>query len=87
LPDELAAFVREAAKAVFGEDAVVRSFGEDAAKLELHVECSCKPTYGLAEMIGQLLTRLDHMPSIEVTRRGSRVIGIAKIAYRDGIIL
>jgi hypothetical protein len=87
LPEELAVFVRDAAQSVFGKDAVVRSFGEDVSRLEIHVECSCKPASALAELIGQLLTRLDHMPSIAMTRRGTRVSGKARIAYRDGLIL
>ncbi len=66
---------------------MVRSYGEDAARLELHVECSAKPPFGQAEMIGRLLTRLDHLPTVEVTRRGSRVTGKARIAYREGQII
>ena len=84
---ELTSFIREVTKSVFGEDAVVRSYGEDATTLALHVECSCAPTFGRAEMIGQLLTRVDCIPTVDVTRRGSKVRGNAKIAYRQGYIL
>lgn len=87
LPEELAILVKEAAKSAFGNDAVVRSYGEDVAKLQLHVECSDEPTFGCAEMIGQLLTKLDQMPIVAVTQRGSKVSGNAKIAYRQGYIL
>lgn len=87
LPEELAILVKEAAQSAFGDDAVVRSYGEDVAKLQLHVECSAVPTFGCAEMIGQLLTKIDHVPIVHATQRGSKVSGNAKIAYRQGYIL
>lgn len=87
LPVELAQFVKEAARRVFGEDAVVRSYGESPTKLQIHVEYSGELPIGNAELIGQLLTKIDHMPVVDLTRRGSKARGSEKIAYRQGHIL
>ena len=87
LPVELAQFVKEAARRLFGDDAVVRSYGESPTKLQIHVEYSGEHPNGDAELIGQLLTKIDHMPVVDWTRRGSKARGGEKIAYRQGYIL
>jgi hypothetical protein len=81
-------FITETIKRFFGDDAIVRSFGPDPARLALHVETS--RDIGMAEYdcLGELMTRIDRdQISLDVTRRGTRVFGNAKLAYRQGAIL
>ena len=87
LPGELAQFVKLSAGRIFGNDAVVRSYGVSQDALRVHVEHSGDTSFGREELIGELVTRLDHIPHVEITRRGTKVTGDAKIAYRQGYIL
>jgi hypothetical protein len=85
--DEIA-FISATVKRFFGDNAVVRNFGTDPSRMELHVETD--RDIGLAEhdCIGVLMTRIDRAQiRLVVTRRGTRVRGDAKIAYRQGVIL
>ncbi len=40
------------------------------------------------DCLGVLLTRIDRRQvSLEVTKRGAKVCGTAKLAYRQGVVL
>ena len=41
----------------------------------------------LYDCLGVLFTKIDRPIGLTVTKRGSRVFGSAKLAYRQGIIL
>jgi hypothetical protein len=86
LTPEQAAFIRDNAYRFFGDDAVVRNFGTDPNALCIHVETT-EDNRLLADFLGVLLTRIDHVPSVTLTQRGTKIRGNAKIAYRQGQIL
>ncbi len=71
----------------FEGDAVVRNFGPDPKRLELHVETDADTDMRRYECLGVLLTRIDRQISLEVTKRGAKARGSAKLAYRQGVIL
>jgi len=80
-------FIKDAVQRFYGPDAIVRNYGPNAARLELHVETDAEPDMRYYDLLGLLLTRIDRQISIDVTKRGARVRGNAKLAYRQGIIL
>lgn len=81
-------FIKEAVRRFYGQDAVVRNFGPDPDRLELHVETDADDDMRKFDCLGVLLTRIDRRQvSLEVTKRGSKVHGSAKLAYRRGAIL
>lgn len=83
-----ASFITDTVKRFYGDDAIVRNYGPDPARLTLHVETS--RDIGLAEYdcVGVLMTRIEREQiSLDVTRRGTRIFGSAKLAYRQGVIL
>lgn len=88
IDDDEVRFITDTIKRFFGDDAVVRNYGPDPSRLALHVETS--QDIGMAEYdcLGELMTRIDRdQISLDVTRRGTRVFGNAKLAYRQGVIL
>jgi len=85
-PDEVE-LVKAAVLRVYGPDAIIRNYGSDPARIALHVEADHERGMELYDMLGLLMTRIDRAIDIEVTRRGTRVHGKAKIAYRQGIML
>jgi hypothetical protein len=87
LSDAEAAFIKETVERVLGADSVVRSFGPDPSKLDLHVETSSDPGLALDDCKGQLWCRIERPISLIATKRGSRIQGPAKVAYRQGVIL
>lgn len=87
LSAELSDFIRCSAKRVFGEGASVRNYGTNADALRIHIEADGFHPLKSNELAGVLMTRLDHVPHIEVTQRGIRPRGDAKIAYRQGQVL
>jgi hypothetical protein len=86
LTQEQASFIREAARRIFGEDAVVRNYGTDPNALAIHVETSGVQR-AVSGFIGILMTRLDHIPAVSITERGTKAQGNAKVAYRQGKLL
>lgn len=87
LPADEVAFITETVRRFFGDNAVVRNFGPDPSRMALHVETD--RDIGMAEhdCIGVLMTRIDcDQIRLVVTRRGVRVQGEAKFAYRQGIV-
>jgi hypothetical protein len=86
LGPELASFIRDAGYRFFGDDSVVRNYGTDPNALRIHVETSSGER-NAADFLGVLLTRIDHIPSVSITERGTKARGDAKIAYRQGQVL
>lgn len=81
-------FIKETVEHFYGSDAVARNFGPDPDRLELHVETDADLDMRKFDCLGVLLTRIDRRQiDLEVTKRGAKVHGIAKMAYRQGVIL
>lgn len=88
LSDAEASLIRAAVLRIFGQDAVVRNCGPDAAVLWLHVEAEDVEEPRVSELLGLLYARIDrHRIGVGFTKRGTRVTGDTKIAYRQGIVL
>ncbi|AXK41615.1 hypothetical protein DVR09_04075 [Erythrobacter aureus] len=72
----------------YGDDAVVRNYGPNPDRIELHVEANIGRDMTFYKCLGVLFTRIDRASvSLEITKRGSKIHGPAKIAYRQGIII
>lgn len=83
-----AKFIKQTVRRFYGDDAVVRNYGPNPARLDIHVETDVEPSMEKYDCLGVLMTRIERdQISLEVTKRGSRVRGNAKLAYRQGIIL
>ena len=80
--------IKEAVERFFGNDAVVRNFGPDPNRLEIHVETSRDDLFARDECVGVLMCGIvrDQI-SMTVTKRGTRVWGSARVAYRQGVII
>ncbi|MBF9150760.1 hypothetical protein [Novosphingobium jiangmenense] len=86
LRPEIKSFIKQAAENVFGGDVVVRHYGTDST-WRIHVEIESCAGLDREAFIGILLTQANHFPHVEITKRGSKPKGDAKIAYRQGVIL
>ena len=83
LEPEEARFIIDTVRRFYGPDAVVRSYGPHPAHLKLHVETGEEPGTEQYDCAGVLFARLDREQiAFEVTKRGTRLSGEAKIAYR-----
>ena len=81
-------FIKDTIKRFYGDDAIVRNFGPDPARLQLHVETSRDIGVARYDCLGVLMIRIDRdQITLEVTRRGTRIYGHAKLAYRHGVAL
>jgi hypothetical protein len=81
-------FIKETVERFYGHDAVVRNFGPETDRLELHVETDADVDMRKHDCLGVLMTRIDRRQiSLEITRRGAKPHGSAKLAYRQGVIL
>jgi hypothetical protein len=81
-------FILETVRRYYGSDAVVRNWGPDPKRLCLHVESDRDiglERYECAGLIACEIVR-DHI-GLDATRRGERIRGNAKLAYRQGEIL
>lgn len=86
--DDEAAFIKETIRQFYGEGAVVRNFGPDPSRLQLHVETDREVGLELYDCAGILAaTIVREQVSLIATRRGKRIFGAAKFAYRQGVIL
>jgi integrase len=86
-PDE-ANYIRECVRRYYGDDAVIRNYGPDPRRLELHVETDAEPGLERHECLGLLMCEINRdYIGLVVTKRGSRIRGSAKIAYRQGQLL
>lgn len=85
LTSDEAEYIRRIVRRFYGEDAVVRNYGPDPKRLELHIETSVEPGMEQHTCLGLLMCEIERdQISLEVTKRGWRVRGNAKIAYRQG---
>jgi hypothetical protein len=81
-------YIRQCVRKYYGDDAVIRNYGPDPRRLELHVETDTEPGMERHECLGLLMCDINRdYIGLEVTKRGSRIRGSAKIAYRQGQIL
>jgi hypothetical protein len=87
LSEEMRSFVLMKAREVFGSDAVVRNYGANPNVLQIHIEVAAYESLDREDFLGKLMTRTDHIPHVELTIRGERPRGAAKIAYRQGVII
>jgi hypothetical protein len=87
LSGDEAAFIKATVKRFYGDEAVIRSFGPDPSRIDIHVETDCPNGMERYDCLGVLFTRIDRPIGLTVTKRGSRVFGSAKLAYRQGVIL
>lgn len=96
LTDHEVASIKAAARLTFGPEAVVRLFGSSvdpkrrAADIDLHIEMPIRTDFWKAkyEFLDRLFARIDEQ-RVDVigTARGEAPEAIARIAYRDGVIL
>jgi hypothetical protein len=88
LRQEEARFIRETVKRFYGENAVVRNYGPDPRRLSLHVETDVEPGMERHDCLGVLMCEINRdQISLDVTRRGRRIFGNAKLAYRQGEVI
>jgi hypothetical protein len=84
-PDEID-FVKDTIKRFFGSGTVIRNYGPDADAMRIHIETDRDVSIERYDCLGILTTRLN-VSHLEVSRKGQRIFGDAKIAYRQGVIL
>jgi len=88
LSEQEAVFIKDTVRRFFGDDAVVRNFGSDPTCLALHVETDRDIGMAKYDCLGVLMTRIDRASiGLDVTRRGTRIHGSSKVAYRQGVII
>ena len=87
LTAEEARFIKETVQRFYGNDAVVRNYGPHQNRLNLHVETDREPDMERYDCLGQLMLRIERQITLDVTKRGRRVWGNAKLAYRQGVVL
>jgi hypothetical protein len=88
LSSEEERFIVDTVRRYYGAGAVVRNWGPDPRRLDLHVEADRDIGMQRHECLGLLMCELvrDQI-SLDSTKRGERVRGNAKLAYRQGVIL
>ena len=94
LSNHYAATIRDAARKVFGADAIVRLFGSrvddctSGGDIDLHVETSNVDMMAVPRFRAELWKRLDEeQVDVVVHQRGTADGWIDRAARRDGIIL
>ena len=76
LSAEERSFIKQAVGRFYGPDAIVRNYGPDPNRLDLHVETDVDPGMEKYDCLGVLLTRFDRdQVSLEVMKRGTKVRG------------
>jgi hypothetical protein len=81
-------YIVETIRRYYGADAVVRNWGPDPQRLNLHVESDRDIGLERHECLGLLMCEIiREQISLETTRRGERIRGNAKLAYRQGVLL
>lgn len=88
LSDDETKIIKAAVARAFGVSAVVRNYGPDPAELRLHVEADSIDRQLVNDLMGLLYARIDRdRIGVGFTKRGSRIAGNEKIAYRQGVVL
>jgi len=82
------AYIKMIVRRFYGDDAVVRNYGPDPQRLFLHVEASNAPGLERDECLGFLMCEVvrDYI-SLDVIKRGVRIRGNSKLAYRQGQVI
>lgn len=81
-------FIKETVERFFGADAIVRNFGPDPRRLQIHVETSRDDGLVKDDCVGVLNCKIERDAiSLTVTKQGTRIWGSAKVAYRQGVII
>ncbi|WP_419253064.1 hypothetical protein ACN2C6_15925 [Caulobacter sp. ErkDOM-YI] len=72
----------------FGENATIRNWGVEPTRMMLHVETDLDIGLMEHECLGLLMCEIQRESvSLESTRRGQKLKGNAKTAYRRGVVL
>jgi len=87
LSENEAAFIKATIARFYGKGAVVRSFGNDPSRIDIHVEADSSDQMMRFDCLGILVTRIERTIGLTVTKRGSWRVGKAKLAYRQGVII
>ena len=88
LTDKETAFIKSAVERFYGEDAIVRNFGPDPNRVQIHVETNREADdRNRYDCLGVLLCKIDRPIDLTVTKRGGRIGGFARVAYRQGVII
>ena len=83
-----AAFIKQTVRQFYGDDAVVRNYGPDPERLQLHVEITAEPGMEQHDCLGLMMCEIVRDAiGLEVTKRGRRIRGNAKLAYRQGEVI
>lgn len=86
--EEEARYIVEIVRRYYGANAVVRNWGPDPRRLNLHVEADEDIGLRRDECLGHLMCEINRdQISLDSTRRGDRIWGSAKLAYRQGVVL
>jgi hypothetical protein len=81
-------FIKRTVRRFYGDDAIIRNYGPNPRRLDLHVETSIAPGMERHECLGFLMCEIARdQISLEVTERGRPLRGSAKIAYRQGDVI
>ncbi|WP_165190667.1 hypothetical protein [Caulobacter soli] len=76
-----AAHIKETVRRFYGENAIVRNYGPDPKRLQLHVEADFEAGMERHDCLGWLMCEIVRDAiSLEVTKRGARIRGNAKLA-------
>lgn len=81
-------YILQTVRAFYGDDAVIRNWGPEPSRLMLHVESDRDIGLARDECLGLLMCEIirDQI-SLDSTKRGQRIRGSAKVAYRQGVVL
>jgi hypothetical protein len=81
-------YIMDTVRRYYGADAVVRNWGPDPQRLNRHVEADQDIGLQRHECLGVLMCEIvREQISLESTKRGERIRGNAKLAYRQGVVL
>jgi len=80
-------FIKQTVQRFYGDDSVVRNFGSDPRRVGVHVETDMACGMEKYDCLGVLMTRIARGIDLTVTKRGTRIFGNAKLAYRQGVVL
>ena len=83
-----AEYIRRIIHRYYGKGAVIRNWGPDPKHLLLHVETDRAPQMEKDECLGFLMCEIvrDSI-ELDVLKRGTKVRGNHKLAYRQGVIV
>lgn len=81
-------FIKETVGRFYGNGATIRNFGPDPLRIEIHVETDrAVVRMERYDCLGVLMTKIERPIGLTVSKRGNRIGGYAKIAYRQGVVI